>query len=251
MNPAPHSGGAKSEQHWGRTLKRAAPVAVCAALSSVALAMPAIASAKGNPYNVTTKVAIAPSVKPIYRLASTKSKITHWTAISTPDGEALETYKMLGAKWVRNTLWEHIAVPARPNGQTGWVKRRWLASPIVSHKLVVVNQPARTLTVYFHGKVIFNIPVGVGAVDTPTPDGRFWIAEGFSSNDPFYGPWAFGTTDRATDTDFPDGSIVGIHGTNEPELIPGAVSHGCIRLKDEDIVKLKALVTIGTPVWIE
>ncbi len=112
--------------------------------------------------------------------------------------------------------------------------------------------------VYRSGKLIFTAPVGVGnttgeygSTPTGTPAGHFWIAEAFPSSDPFYGPWAFGTTDYAKDTDFPDGSIVGIHGTNEPAIIPGDVSHGCVRLKDADILKLKRLVGIGTPVWIE
>lgn len=151
-------------------------------------------------------------------------------------------------------MWEHIDVPMRPNGQTGWVKRSWLGAAMISHTLIVVSEKLFTLTVYRRGKEIFSTPVGIGHFSDPTrptPTGHFWIAEAFPSWNPFYGPWAFGTTDYATDTDFPDGSIVGIHGTNEPWLIPGDPSHGCVRLQDADILKLKPLVGIGTPVWIE
>jgi lipoprotein-anchoring transpeptidase ErfK/SrfK len=209
--------------------------------------------AAGSSHNVTTEFAIAQGASPVYRQPSTHSGVLNRLAFYTPDNEALQTYQFLGTKVVAGTLWEHIAVPMRPNGQTGWVKRSWLGVAQVSHKLIIVNIPTETLTVYNHGKLIFTTPVGTGdlADGWPTPTGHFWIAEAFPSTDPVYGPWAFGTTDRATDTDFPDDSIVGIHGTDEPDLIPGDPSHGCIRLKDADILKLKTLVTIGTPVWIQ
>jgi lipoprotein-anchoring transpeptidase ErfK/SrfK len=46
-------------------------------------------------------------------------------------------------------------------------------------------------------------------------------------------------------TDWPDGGFVGIHGTNQPELLPGRVSHGCIRMRNEDIVELGRSMPIG------
>jgi lipoprotein-anchoring transpeptidase ErfK/SrfK len=41
-----------------------------------------------------------------------------------------------------------------------------------------------------------------------------------------------------------------IHGTNQPESVGRAVSHGCVRLRNEDIAKLYAMVSVGTPVYI-
>ena len=41
-----------------------------------------------------------------------------------------------------------------------------------------------------------------------------------------------------------------IHGTNQPQTVGRAVSHGCVRLRNEDIVKLYAMVPVGTPVYI-
>lgn len=72
----------------------------------------------------------------------------------------------------------------------------------------------------------------------------------FDAATPFYGPCAFGTSDYSTLSEWPHGGIVGIHGTNEPWLIPGAPSHGCIRMKDQDITRLWPLLGIGTPVTI-
>ena len=41
-----------------------------------------------------------------------------------------------------------------------------------------------------------------------------------------------------------------IHGTNQPQTVGRAVSHGCVRLRNEDIAKLYAMVPVGTPVYI-
>jgi lipoprotein-anchoring transpeptidase ErfK/SrfK len=68
---------------------------------------------------------------------------------------------------------------------------------------------------------------------------------------PTYGPLAFGTSARAAHlTDWPAGGYIGIHGTDEPALIPGRVSHGCIRLTNAAIVRLGRLLPVGTPVVI-
>jgi hypothetical protein len=41
-----------------------------------------------------------------------------------------------------------------------------------------------------------------------------------------------------------------IHGTNEEFSIGEAVSHGCIRMYNDDVAKLFSLVEVGTPVYI-
>jgi len=46
------------------------------------------------------------------------------------------------------------------------------------------------------------------------------------------------------------GDGYGIHGTDHPESIGQSVSHGCVRMRNEDIEKLYPMVTVGTPVYI-
>ncbi len=46
-------------------------------------------------------------------------------------------------------------------------------------------------------------------------------------------------------------SGIGLHGTNNPETIGRAASHGCIRLANWDAVKLSAMVTQGGTVQID
>ena len=46
------------------------------------------------------------------------------------------------------------------------------------------------------------------------------------------------------------GDGYGIHGTNAPESIGRSVSHGCVRMRNEDIERLYDMVPVGTPVYI-
>lgn len=46
------------------------------------------------------------------------------------------------------------------------------------------------------------------------------------------------------------GNGYAMHGTNRPETVGRAVSHGCVRLLNEDIAKLYEMVPVGTPVYI-
>ena len=165
-----------------------------------------------------------------------------------------EVYQLISEEIDRyGTMWVHIAVPMRPNGVTGWVPADDLTSPNVVRALLLINLTAHTLTLYHNGKVVFHSAVGNGKPSTPTPTGRFWVREKFpvSVVAPVYGPFAIGTSDYSnTETDWPGGGIVGIHGTDQPNLIPGAPSHGCVRLKNAEITKLYPLVQIGTPIVI-
>ena len=165
-----------------------------------------------------------------------------------------EVYQVLAEepdKW--GTMWVHIAVPMRPNGVTGWVPEDDLTQFTLVRALLEVNLRARRITLVQNGKIVFQAPVGVGKPSTPTPTGRFWVREKFPVNPPvpLYGPYAIGTSDYSTtETDWPGGGIIGIHGTSEPNLIPGAPSHGCIRLRNPDITRLYRLVQVGTPIVI-
>jgi lipoprotein-anchoring transpeptidase ErfK/SrfK len=92
----------------------------------------------------------------------------------------------------------------------------------------------------------------VGAPGTPTPAGRFYIREKLRSLEggTIYGPLAFGTSAYSRLSDWPRGGVVGIHGTNQPQLIPGRPSHGCVRVRNRAILRLGRLMPLGTPVRI-
>jgi lipoprotein-anchoring transpeptidase ErfK/SrfK len=94
--------------------------------------------------------------------------------------------------------------------------------------------------------------VGVGARATPTPAGRVWVREKLRFRAiPVYGTHAIGTSAYAPRlTDWPNGGVVGLHGTDEPWLVPGRPSHGCVRLRNADIARLYRLMPVGTPIRI-
>jgi L,D-transpeptidase catalytic domain len=149
-------------------------------------------------------------------------------------------------------LWVHVRLPVLPNDRTGWVPRRALGGYGVVRTRLIVDLGALKATLLRDRRPIFRADIGVGEAAWPTPTGEFYVRNRLINYDsPFYGPLAFGTSARsAVLTDWPDGGFVGIHGTNQPELLPGRVSHGCIRLRNEDILELGRLMPVGTPVTV-
>ena len=159
---------------------------------------------------------------------------------------------VVGEREAPGGLWIRVRLPVLPNGQTGWVPRSALGGYRFVHTHLVVDRARLRATLYRDGRKVFAAPIGVGRPEAPTPGGQFYVRDRLNGfGDPFYGPVAFGTSARsAVLTDWPGGGFVGIHGTNEPDLIPGQVSHGCIRLRNPDILELSRLMPVGTPVTI-
>ena len=162
-----------------------------------------------------------------------------------------EVYIILARQTLAGIVWAHVAYPGRPNGGTGWVPLDDLEIPQLNTEHLVIDLASERATLYHHGSVIFSAPVGIGSPAAPTPRGTFWIREKFGvAQDAAYGPYAFGTSAYSSLTDWPGGGVIGIHGTDQPGLVPGNPSHGCVRLRNGDIVRLYGLMSVGTPVSI-
>lgn len=148
--------------------------------------------------------------------------------------------------------WLRIRIPMRPNGRTGWVRDSALGPLYIVPTRLVVDRGRLRATLYLSGRRIWRSPIGVGKASTPTPAGQFWIREKFRVAHPGgpYGPRAFGTGDYSRLSDWPGGGVIGIHGTNEPYLIPGRPSHGCVRVPNHAISRLYRLMPIGTPMQV-
>jgi lipoprotein-anchoring transpeptidase ErfK/SrfK len=98
---------------------------------------------------------------------------------------------------------------------------------------------------------LLRAPVAVGKPGAETPLGQnFYVQWRFVPADPFYGSYALETSAYSKLSDWPGGGVVGIHGTNEPQLVGQAVSHGCIRMRNDDVAKLRSLAPLGTPIDI-
>ncbi len=170
----------------------------------------------------------------------------------TPEGTRNIVLVLGRAKGADGALWVRVRLAVLPNNTPGWVPRRALGGYAAVHTHLVVDLERLTAMLYRNGRPIFRAPVGAGRPEWPTPRGRFYIRNKLTRfANPFYGPLAFGTSARSNVlTDWPAGGFVGIHGTNRPDLIPGLVSHGCIRLRNEDILELGRLMSVGTPLTV-
>jgi L,D-transpeptidase catalytic domain len=150
-----------------------------------------------------------------------------------------------------SVTWYRVRLPILPNNSTGWVPRSALGNLYAVHTHLYVNRETFTATLKRDGRTIFTTRVGVGRSRSPTPAGQFYIRDKVTGLKPFYGPVAFGTSARsAILTDWPGGAFVGVHGTNKPQILPGAVSHGCIRMRNGAILRLSRLMQVGTPLTI-
>jgi hypothetical protein len=158
----------------------------------------------------------------------------------------LESRRVKGKEWVK------VRLAKLPNNSVGWVRRADLGAFRLVRTRLVVNRSASSATLFRAGKKVFHAPIGVGQAHWPTPRGEYYIRMKLCCyGNPVYGPYAFGLSARsAVLTDWPGGGFIGIHGTNAPGLIPGRISHGCIRLRNGDITRLNRLMPVGTPVSV-
>jgi L,D-transpeptidase catalytic domain len=199
-----------------------------------------------------SRYASAVTRAPVRALPSTSATQVGRLHYLTEDGP-LEVYPVLESHIDRDgRAWLRIRLPMRPNGRTGWVPRNDLGPLQAVRTMLRVNRALLRATLYRDGRPIWSSPVGVGKASTPTPAGHFWIRSRLRGlrDDPVYGPYAFGTGAYSVLSDWPGGGVIGIHGTDRPQLIPGRPSHGCIRVPNAAITQLRRLMPIGTPVAI-
>ncbi|MGN6695985.1 MAG: L,D-transpeptidase [Aquihabitans sp.] len=150
--------------------------------------------------------------------------------------------------------WYEVALRDRPNGSTGWVPESSVDVTKTPFR-IFVDLKGRTLRVEKDGSGVFTTTVAIGTDENPTPVNGTYVTELIQNTDPegSYGPYAFGLamhSDTLSEFGGGDGQV-GIHGTNRPNLIGQAVSHGCVRLKNNDIQDLVDLkLPLGVPVFI-
>jgi hypothetical protein len=189
---------------------------------------------------------------PAYAQPSTGSRVLGRLKLTTQD----RTDELLFAEVrtrVNGVWWVRVRLPFRPTGSVGWVRQSKLGAYQTVRTHLIISRRALRATLLRSGKVVFRARIGIGKPSTPTPRGEFYIRTRLSNfgAGSVYGPLAFGTSARSRKlTDWPGGGFIGIHGTNQPNLIPGRPSHGCIRMRNVDIRRLDRLIDVGTPVTI-
>ncbi|MCL2767516.1 MAG: L,D-transpeptidase [Synergistaceae bacterium] len=131
-------------------------------------------------------------------------------------------------------------------------------------KWILIDKNNFTLTLYDKDEELHEWEIAVGSVsgdkqhkgDNRTPSGSFRIrqiqdsskwtydfGDGNGQTEGVYGPWFIRLHT-------PPWSGIGIHGTHKPDTIGSRASEGCIRMKNEELIKLKGMVSIGMPVVI-
>ncbi len=147
--------------------------------------------------------------------------------------------------------WVEVQLVGRPNGRTAWIR----SSDVTfrSHRFhMTVAVGERVLRAYEGETLLVETPIVVGAPATPTPLGRFFVNALVPQANPHgaYGPVILSVSSFSEVLTTFDGGLpeIGIHGTNQPGLVGRAVSNGCIRVPNEAIERLAAVIPLGTPV---
>jgi lipoprotein-anchoring transpeptidase ErfK/SrfK len=153
-----------------------------------------------------------------------------------------------GAEWIE------VSLPAKPNGQTGWVSASDVSVTSTTKEIHIILGEHR-LELWDDEDLVFEADVAVGADETPTPVGVYYVTDPvgpFANATGVYGAFAIGISaySDVLDEFYGGPPQVAIHGTNQPALIGQSVSNGCIRMSNEDVLALADLVDLGTPVVI-
>ena len=129
---------------------------------------------------------------------------------------------------------------------------------------VVVDKSDKLVRAYAeNGRLIAQFPATLGSDKDPLPLGN-WKVNSIAFNPPFkYQPQLFWDVDDSEEEQLlppgPNGPVgvvwidldrehIGLHGTNSPETIKRAESHGCVRMTNWDAARLTQMIGNGDPV---
>lgn len=227
---------------------------VAAAVAFLAPAASAHAAKVENLQKLGRKSHFAYVEKAVPARAAAKSSAKAVGKLRLKTGEGTNDLVLVLARTTdaKDQVWLKVRLPIRPNGTTGWVPEEALSSLQPLDTWLKVSTKTYRATLIKKGKTVWSSSIGVGQPQWPTPKGQFYVRAKLTGyNNPVYGPLAFITSATSpTLTDWPGGGIVGIHGTNQPGLIPGRISHGCVRVPNASILKLDKLMPVGTPLTV-
>ena len=148
-----------------------------------------------------------------------------------------------------------ISLPLQPVKSASASSKPKPMTPVQAQTRLVLDLSDRKVSIYRSQKLQASYPVAIGQAGWETPTGTFEITQ--MQTNPV---WQHPITDQLI-TAGPDSPLgvrwigfwsdghnqIGFHGTNQEELIGQAVSHGCVRMRNQDIVALYQQVAEGTP----
>lgn len=165
------------------------------------------------------------------------------------------SHRALGVVAMRHGRWLAVTEAGVARNRVVWVDARagglrYSRTPLE----LDVDLSTRTLTVQRGDEVLRRVAVGVGAVDSPTPAGRFAVTDKLdgASFSAAYGCCilALSAVQPKLPRGWVGGNRVAIHGTLSPSDFGNAVSAGCVHAPSADLRYLMRVVPLGTPVII-
>lgn len=149
--------------------------------------------------------------------------------------------------------WLEVLLPVRPNGTTGWVRSDEVELSTTAFR-VEIDMAEFAFTVHEGEEEVRAGVIGTGETETPTPPGRYYFTELLEPTDPDgdYGAYAFGLSgfSETLETFAGGPGQLAVHGTNDEDALGRQVSHGCIRVSNDDITWMAENLPIGTPVEV-
>ena len=131
--------------------------------------------------------------------------------------------------------------------------------PIAAQTRLLIRLNERQVYLYQNEQVVAQYPIAVGREGWETPTGEYHVIS--MQKDP---TWRHPFTGEIVPagSDNPLGSRwigfwtdgihqIGFHGTNQEDLIGQAASHGCVRMRNQDVQALFSQVALGTPVEVQ
>jgi lipoprotein-anchoring transpeptidase ErfK/SrfK len=266
-DPSPRAELRKRRQRRRRVASLAVIAVLVAAAAGIFLVTRGDDSEKATRATATTLPKVAGGVSASYAAAPLRSATTKGGDVAVyaaPDANSAPSTTL--SAQTEYTLprsflafdqyqdWLHVYLPTRPNSSTGWIKESDVTVSQPLEYQIKVSLADHKVTLLHNGVVELEAPAAIGTAQDPTPTGTFYYTDPLDlANQPGtgYGVFAIGLSGHSnTLSEFNGGDgQIAIHGTDDEGTIGQDVSHGCVRVSNDIILKL-AKLPLGTPVVI-
>lgn len=204
----------------------------------------------------TSEAWTARVILPVHTRAAPRASArrTGKLVVTAPHNNGPRVLLVLAAYTSKATgVWYRVRLDTRPNDSAGWVPAA-AVRVVRTPWRVVVRLGARKVELVRKGTVVARWTAAIGTPANPTPTGSFALSEIVPqpNRSGFFGPFILtlsAHSERLSDFDGGEGRVA-LHGTNRPQLLGRAVSHGCVRLPNAAVIRIARVVPPGAPVDI-
>jgi lipoprotein-anchoring transpeptidase ErfK/SrfK len=240
--------------------RRLAPLVPIAVLGAIGIAF---VVERGQDQEAAPPSAAPPPPPELERVEDLAARVPAGRSVAVrarPDGKVLATISARTEFGSPQTLavafrkgdWIAVRSPALGNRRVGWVHTKPLR--LVQRPVRLdVDLSRRVLLVREESRVLRTVSVAIGAPDTPTPAGRFYVTDKLPGRDfgSYYGCCILALSGRQPNLPegWSGGDRLAIHGSPTPTW-GEAVSNGCLHAPEADLRYLMKTVPLGTTVRV-